>query len=104
MPEKESAAAMVTSRVDGRHRTTLPKAVRVALGVDAGGRVGYVVEGDTVRMVNFDDAFLVFLAEDLAAHPEVAKEFPADLLARARALAAGTHVDHDVVIEGETAL
>lgn len=42
---------MVESGVTSKGQTTLPKAVREALGVQPGDRVRYIIEGDTVRIV-----------------------------------------------------
>ena len=41
---------MIESVVNFRGRTTLPKAVREALSVEAGDRVRYIVHGDEVRI------------------------------------------------------
>ncbi|MXZ46757.1 MAG: AbrB/MazE/SpoVT family DNA-binding domain-containing protein [Chloroflexi bacterium] len=42
---------MVESGVTSKGQTTLPKAVREALGVQPGDRVRYIIEGETVRIV-----------------------------------------------------
>ena len=42
---------MVESGVTSKGQTTLPKAVREALGVQPGDRVRYIIDGDTVRIV-----------------------------------------------------
>ena len=42
---------MITSVITSKGRTTLPKAVREALGVGAGDRVRYVVLGNAVRVL-----------------------------------------------------
>ena len=42
---------MITSTVTSKGQTTLPKPVRLALGVGAGDRVRYVVHGDEVRLL-----------------------------------------------------
>lgn len=42
---------MVESGVTSKGQTTLPKAVREALGVRPGDRVRYIIDGDTVRIV-----------------------------------------------------
>jgi antitoxin PrlF len=75
--------------------------------------VGYVIEGNEVRLVNaatleHDDPvlneFLAFVARDLAEHPDRISIFPASLLERARALTAGVSVDHEAPITGAIAL
>ena len=42
---------MISSTITSRGRTTLPKPVRLALGVTVGDRVRYVVHGDEVRIL-----------------------------------------------------
>ena len=41
----------IESGITSRGQTTLPKAVRQALAVQAGDRVRYIIDGDTVRIV-----------------------------------------------------
>lgn len=98
-----------TSKLTERNQTTIPKSVRTVLGLHGGERVGYVIEGDQVKMVNAtakrqDDpvlgSFLDFLARDIEAHPERLAAFPADLFAEAQRLTEGIKVDHDSPIDG----
>lgn len=105
--------AVVTSRVTERSQTTLPAAVRTVLGLHAGQRVGYVIEGNDVHLVNASalehedpvlESFLTFLGRDLSARPDRLTVFPASLLERARAIAADIRVDHDAEIDGAVAL
>lgn len=105
--------SVVTSKVTDRSQTTLPPAVRTVLGVQPGGRIGYVIEGNEVRLVNASaldhddpvvDAFLAFLGRDLMKHPDRLKAFPAALVERARAIASGIIIDHDAPIDGAIAL
>ncbi|MBP7001056.1 AbrB/MazE/SpoVT family DNA-binding domain-containing protein [Amaricoccus sp.] len=42
---------MKESTITAKGQTTIPQAVREALGVAAGDRVRYVVEGDKVRLL-----------------------------------------------------
>lgn len=42
---------MKESAITAKGQTTIPRAVRKALGVSAGDRVRYIVEGDEVRLV-----------------------------------------------------
>ncbi|MCY4615510.1 MAG: AbrB/MazE/SpoVT family DNA-binding domain-containing protein [Chloroflexi bacterium] len=42
---------MEESRIGANGRTTLPKVVRAALDVQTGDRVGYIIDGDEVRVV-----------------------------------------------------
>lgn len=105
--------SVVTSKVTERSQTTLPPAVRTVLGLQPGERIGYVIEGTEVRLVNastfeHDDPvlnkFLTFLGRDLAKHPDRLTMFPASLLERARAIVSGVRIDHDARIEGAIAL
>jgi AbrB family looped-hinge helix DNA binding protein len=41
---------MFESTITSRGQTTLPKAVREALGLKAGDRIGYTIEGSAVRI------------------------------------------------------
>jgi antitoxin PrlF len=109
-----SMAGMLTSKLTERSQTTVPPGVRAALGVGPGERLGYVIQGDEVKLVNasaIEEAedpvlgrFLEFLATDLAVHPERITPVPASLLERARELTAGVEIDHDAPIDGVTAL
>jgi antitoxin PrlF len=95
-------------------QTTLPKAVKTVLGLDAGSRVGYVIEGNTVRLVNADaraehedpalQPFLALLGRDLEEHPERLQAFPEELLAVAAEARGRVAVDHDEEIVGAVAL
>ncbi len=42
---------MIESTITSRGQTTLPKAVRAALGVEPGDRVRYILQGDDVRIL-----------------------------------------------------
>src|SRR5438552_16675312 len=96
--------SVVTSKVTERSQTTLPPAVRTILGLQPGERIGYVIEGNEVRLVNAStlehhdpvlDKFLLFLGRDLATHPDRLAVFPASLLDRARAVTSGIVIDHE---------
>lgn len=104
---------MLTSKITERSQTTLPPGVRAVLGLEPGQRVGYVIEGNEVKLVNASaqdhddpvlDGFLRFLATDMARNPDRLAPFPEALLTRARELTAGIAIDHDAPIDGVTAL
>lgn len=104
---------MVTSKITERSQTTLPAAVRTVLGLQPGERLGYIIEGNSVRLINADEEehvdpaitrFLEFLGEDLTTHPERLAALPASLIARARALTKHVAIDHDAPIDGATVL
>lgn len=105
--------SVVTSKVTERSQTTLPPAVRTVLGLEGGERIGYVIEGNEVRLVNASslehedpvlEKFLTFLGKDMAKHPERIAAFPPSLLRRAQAVASGVAIDHDESIDGAIAL
>jgi antitoxin PrlF len=54
---------MIHSRVTSKGRTTVPRAVRIALGLKEGERVAYEIDGDRViltRADEVDDPFTTF--------------------------------------------
>ena len=105
--------SVVTSKVTERSQTTLPPAVRTVLGLRPGERIGYVIEGSDVRLVNASalehedpvlENFLAFLGRDLATRPERLTAFPPSLLERAAAITSGIGIDHDAPIDGAIVL
>jgi antitoxin PrlF len=104
---------MLTSKVTARSQTTLPPAIRKVLDLNPGARIGYIISGNDVRLVNastveHDDPmiehFLDFLGRDMAQHPERLRTIPEALVARARLLARGVVIDHDAPIDGDVGL
>ena len=102
--------AMVKSKVTERSQTTLPPSVRQVLDLHPGEHIGYVIEGNEVRLVNATalehedpaiDRFLAFLARDM---DQALTVFPADLLERARRMTHGVAIDHEATIEGDVGL
>lgn len=47
---------MIHSRVTAKSQTTIPRAVRVALGLKPGDLIGYEIEGDEVVLKKFNMA------------------------------------------------
>lgn len=100
------------SKITAKGQTTVPKAVRQALGVSYGGEIAYVVdEGGRVSLVAAQeetdpviDGFLAFLTRDMVRNPAHLTAFPADLAERMTALTAGMSVDPDEEIDGDVAL
>lgn len=99
------------STITAKGQTTIPKAVRQALGVDYGGRIAFRVSdgGVTVCRADVDedpaiDSFLSFLAADLRRHPEAIKALDPELVARITALTADIPVDLDQAIDGDVDL
>jgi antitoxin PrlF len=105
--------SIVTSKVTERSQTTLPSAVRTVLGLQPGERLGYVIDGNEIRLVNAStlehedpvlEKFLTFLGRDLAKRPDRVSAFPASLLERARAITSGVTIDHQAPLDGAIAL
>ena len=101
--------------ITAKGQTTVPRAIRQALGVGYGGRIAFRVEGDrvTVHALLEDDAsdpalapFLALLEADIASRPgNAVLPLTADLTHRMEALTGGLEeVDPDAPIEGEVAL
>ncbi|PYE40671.1 antitoxin PrlF [Rhizobium sp. PP-F2F-G20b] len=103
------------STISVKGQTTIPKAVRQALGVEPGDRIAFTV--DEHRRVYLEkvkpeqtsdpviDSFLGFLANDMSNNPGTSVvSFPQALLDRAVALTAGMSVDLDAEIEGDIAI
>ena len=58
---------MIESRITSKGQTTVPRAVRVALGLNAGERLAYEIDGDRVVVTRarpsadpFDNPFALF--------------------------------------------
>lgn len=96
--------------ITAKGQTTVPKAIRQALGVDYGGRIAFRVDdrGVTLHRADVDqedpaiDGFLSFLARDLAQHPDRIAALSPVLAARIATLVQG--VDADGEIDGDVAL
>ena len=91
-----------TSKVTAKGQTTVPKAVRQALGIGAGDEILYRVdESGTVSLVRREaqsessamDAFLAFLANDIKLRPQAVTAMSDETAARLRALTEGIEVD-----------
>lgn len=117
------AAAVVEEvcTITAKGQTTVPKAVRQALGVGYGGRIAFRVEGGAVTVRALPEAadgegaaedpalapFLALLEADLAARPaDAVRPLPEALAGRLDTLGAeaGEGVDPDTPIEGEVSL
>ena len=100
------------SRITAKGQTTVPKAVRQALGVSYGGEIAFVVDeqGVSVRRVETEEAdpvigaFLDFLERDMRRHPQGIAALPDSLAERMAALSEHVAVGMDEVIEGPVAL
>jgi len=101
--------------ITAKGQTTVPKAVRQALGVGYGGRIAFRVEGDsvTVHALPEEDVsdpalapFLALLAGDLAARPaDAVLPLTPGVANRLEALTGEMGaIDPDAAIEGEVTL
>jgi len=98
--------------ITAKGQTTVPKAIRQALGVSYGGRIAFRVDGDTVSVhpvtePDEDPAlapFLALLERDIAARPEALAPLTPELLARITAATEGVEVDPDAPIDGDVTL
>lgn len=101
-----------TATVTSKGQTTLPKAVRQTLGVEAGDTICYEVEQDgrviVTRAKKDADpavgAFLDFLERDLIAHPENVTPLSKAWMERMKGLVGHIKVDIDETIEGDVDL
>lgn len=90
------------STLTGKNQTTVPKAVRQALGLQPGDQIAYRVDrsgavslsrlGDDAAAV---DAFLEFLSSDIKRDPQMVKPVDEASVTRAQALTANIEVDLD---------
>jgi antitoxin PrlF len=100
-----------TSTITAKGQTTVPKAVRQALGVDYGGRIAFRVTGKSVTVVRADEdedpaveAFLGFLARDIKNHPGQISALAPDLAAKVASLTEGMDANLEEAIDGDVAL
>lgn len=102
-----SATLELESTLTDRYQTTVPNAVRRALGLGKRDRIRYVVQanGSVVlrRAEEGDDpvlgAFLDFLAADIANHPRNVLPVGAGLARRMRSLTRGVKVDPEAALD-----
>jgi antitoxin PrlF len=99
------------SKITAKGQTTVPKAVRRALGVDYGGRIAFRIEQGrvTVRRAEAEHrdpalrGFLKLIAADIAGGRNV-KDLPADLQRSLRKALKQGEIDLDAPIEGDVEL
>lgn len=100
-----------TSTLTAKGQTTVPKAVRQALGVDYGGKIAFRIEDGRVTVHNpeaeHEDpalaAFLGLIEKDIAAGRNVG-ELPAGVVAAMRRAMKKIRIDLDETLEGDVAL
>ena len=98
--------------ITAKGQTTVPKAIRQALGVSYGGRITFRVEDGTVSVHAAAEAeedpalapFLALLESGIAARPEALVPLTPALASRIAAATEGVQGDPDTPIEGDVAL
>jgi antitoxin PrlF len=98
--------------ITAKGQTTVPKAIRQALGVSYGSRITFRIEDGTVSVhavaePGEDPAlapFLALLERDIAARPEVLVPLTPELAHRMTEATEGVEADADAPIEGDVAL
>ena len=103
-----SALLEEISTITAKGQTTVPKSVRLALGVDYGGRIAFRLDerGVSVHRAEIEnddpaiDGFLAFLADDIKRRPEGLTVLSPALLERMTHLTRGMAVDLDAPIDG----
>jgi antitoxin PrlF len=92
------------STLTAKGQTTVPKAVRQALGIRAGDRIAFRVDGSGKVSLTRDeapdetsavDAFLAFLSDDIKRRPQAVGAMPDEAVERMRDLTRGVEVDLD---------
>jgi antitoxin PrlF len=99
------------STITAKGQTTVPKAVRQALGVDYGGRIAFRVSDGGVTVCRADsdedpaiETFLGFLAADIKARPQAIMSLSPDLAARIASLTGDVTINLDDEIDGDVSL
>ena len=94
--------------ITAKGQTTVPKAIRQALGVSYGGRIAFRIENGIVSVhvaePQEDPAlapFLALLERDIAGRPDALVSFTPDLAMRMAAATEGVTADPGATIEGE---
>jgi antitoxin PrlF len=98
--------------ITAKGQTTVPKAIRQALGVGYGDRIAFRVEGSTVSVhavseTGSDPAlapFLTLLERDLATRPEALTPLTRAFAGRIADATESVTVDPDETIDGDVAL
>ncbi len=92
------------STLTDRYQTTVPEAVRQALGLNKRDKIFYTIQPDGRVLLSRAEQsetdpvleqFLAFLAQDMADNPQTIQPIPSDLLQRAQSLVAGIDIDLD---------
>jgi antitoxin PrlF len=98
--------------ITSKGQTTVPKAIRQALGVSYGGRIAFRVENGEVSVHAAQDPaedpalapFLALLERDIADRPHTLVPLSAELEAQMTKATQGVAVDPEAPIEGDVDL
>ena len=106
-----SSTLEAESTLTDRYQTTVPEAVRRALGLGKRDKIHYVIRpnGEVVlsRATSGEAedpvmvAFLDFLAQDMTAHPNRLTVVSADLAEQVQSLVSGVEVDWDAPLSAD---
>lgn len=101
----------VDSTLTDRYQTTVPQTVRRVLRLGKRDKLHYSIRpsGEVVlsRAATAPandpvlDAFLAFLARDMAAHPEQLQALDADLVNKLKSLVGGVEIDMDAALSAD---
>ncbi len=101
----------IESTLTDRYQTTVPETVRRALRLGKRDKIHYTIRRNgevvltRVEAAQSTDpalgAFLGFLAQDIASHPQRLRALDAGLVQRLQALTAGTEVNLDAALSAD---
>jgi antitoxin PrlF len=101
-------APYAESTLTDRYQTTVPEAVRKALGLTKRDKICYTIQPDgrvlIARVEQNDpliDKFLNFLAQDIAENPQNIEAISSSLLTQVRSLVAEVEIDLDATLADE---
>jgi antitoxin PrlF len=103
------ATAPQMSTITAKGQTTVPKAIRDALGLVTGDRIAFRMEGSTILVSRADDldddpvlsAFLGFLADDMQRSPSRLAPLDPELMAHIADLTDEVETDLDEAVTGD---
>jgi antitoxin PrlF len=98
------------SRLTDRYQTTVPEAVRKALGLNKRDKISYTIQSDGQVVISRVDQteddpilgqFLNFLAQDIEKNPQHLQAIAPDLVSRVQSLVAEIEIDLDAPLLDE---
>lgn len=106
----KSALLQSESTLTDRYQTTIPDAVRTALGLGKRNKIRYTIQSNgqvilsKAKQTEDDPAlepFLTFLALDIKDNPQRLRAASSDLVGRVKALTAGVEINLDAPLSDE---